>query len=265
MKSEQIKAVTEKATQQLVAELKAGRSEALNGYLKAIGRFHRYSLHNVMLIALQKPNASHVAGFHTWNQLGRHVKKGEKGIFILAPVVRRKSEQDQETKENPPAIAGFRAACVFDISQTDGKELPKIGTVQGDPMDYAARLQAFAKSQGIVVEYSHQIAPARGASCGGKVLLLPGQTPAEEFSTLTHELAHELLHRGERRSATSKQIRETEAEATAFVVSSGIGLNTGSASRDYIQLWSGNAELLNESLSYIRQAGSTLLEALTDE
>ena len=101
-----------------------------------------------MLIALQKPNASHVAGFHTWNQLGRYVKKGGKGIFILAPVLRRKNKQDQETKESSPAIAGFRAACVFDISQTDGKELPRIGTVHGDPMDYAARLQAFAKIAG---------------------------------------------------------------------------------------------------------------------
>jgi hypothetical protein len=82
MKSEQIKAITEKATAQLVAALDAGHSETLNAYLKAIGRFHRYSLHNVMLIASQKPNASYVAGFRTWNELGRFVKKGEKGLMI---------------------------------------------------------------------------------------------------------------------------------------------------------------------------------------
>src|SRR5260221_13754866 len=80
MKSEQIKEITEKATEQLVAALNAGRSEVLAGYLKAIGRFHRYSFHNVLLIASQNPNASYVAGFRTWNQLGRFVKKGEKGI-----------------------------------------------------------------------------------------------------------------------------------------------------------------------------------------
>jgi len=96
-------------------------------------------------------------------------------------------------------------------------------------------------------------------------VLLPGQTPAEEFSTLTHELAHELLHRGKRRSATSKRIRETEADATAFVVTSAIGLDTGSASSDYIQIWNGDAAVLTESLSFIRQAASLLLEALTDE
>jgi len=115
MKSEQIKEITEIATEQLVAALNAGHSEALKGYLKAIGRFHRYSLHNVMLIASQKPNASYVAGFRTWNELGRFVKKGEKGILILAPIVRRKPENEEENREDVSAsIVGFRAAYVFD-------------------------------------------------------------------------------------------------------------------------------------------------------
>jgi hypothetical protein len=83
MKAEQIKEITNRATEQLVAALQSGHSQALTAYLKAIGRFHRYSLHNVLLIALQKPNASYVAGFHTWNELGRFIKKGEKGIMIL--------------------------------------------------------------------------------------------------------------------------------------------------------------------------------------
>jgi hypothetical protein len=94
--------------------------------------------------------------------------------------------------------------------------------------------------------------------------LLPGQSPAEEFSTLAHELAHELLHRGDRRGSTSRRIRETEAEATAFVVCHGIGLETGSAACDYIQLWNGDAQLLTESLGHVRQAVSQMLTALTD-
>jgi antirestriction protein ArdC len=265
MKSEQIKEITERATEQLVAALNAGHSEALTGYLKVIGRFHRYSLHNVMLIASQKPNASYVAGFRTWNELGRFVKKGEKGILILAPIVRRKTEIEKDTEEISTSIAGFRAAYVFDVSQTDGKELPQIGTVHGDPQDHAECLRSFASVQGIAVEYSEQIAPARGVSSGGKVTLLPGQSPADEFSTLAHELAHELLHRGDRRTATSRRIRETEAEATAFVVCDAIGLETGSAASDYIQLWNGDAQLLMESLAYIRQAASQMLRALIDE
>jgi antirestriction protein ArdC len=264
MKSEQVKELTENATEQLVAALKAGRSEALTGYLKAIGRFHRYSLHNVMLIASQKPNASYVAGFRTWNQLGRFVKKGEKGILILAPIVRRKVENEEDREEVSTSIAGFRAAYVFDVSQTDGQELPHIGMVHGEPCEYRERLRVFADAQGISVEYSSEIAPARGTSSGGHIKLLPGQSEAEEFSTLAHELAHELLHRGDRRATTSRQIRETEAEATAFVVCYAIGLETGSAASDYIQLWNGDAKLLAESLGYVRQAASQILTALTD-
>jgi antirestriction protein ArdC len=133
MKSEQIKEITEKATEQLVAALQKGHSEALTNYLKTIGRFHRYSLHNVLLIALQKTHASYVAGFRTWNQLGRFVKKGEKGIMILAPIVRRRPENSDNDEKESSRIAGFRAAYVFDVSQTDSQELPQIGSVHGDP------------------------------------------------------------------------------------------------------------------------------------
>lgn len=263
MKAEQIKEITDRATEQLVTALQSGHSEALTAYLKAIGRFHRYSLHNVLLIASQKPNASYVAGFRTWNELGRFVKKGEKGIIILAPIVRRKAD-DEDEREETRNIAGFRAAYVFDISQTDGKELPQIGIVEGDPCAYSDRLHRFAVEQGISIEYSEDIAPARGTSYGGRIAILPGQSAAEEFSTLAHELAHELLHRGDRRANTSKRIRETEAEATAFVVCEAISLQTGSAAADYIQLWNGNVQTLTESLCYIRQAASQMLEALTD-
>jgi antirestriction protein ArdC len=264
MKSEQIKEMTDRATEQLVAALQAGHSQALSAYLKAIGRFHRYSLNNVLLIASQKPNASYVAGFRTWNELGRFVKKGEKGIMILAPIVRRKVEDEETTDEASRAIAGFRAAYVFDISQTDGAELPQTGVVQGDPRDCTGRLRQFGAAQNIVVEYSSEIAPARGTSFGGRIAILPGQSAAEEFSTLAHELAHELLHRGDRRTTTTKRIRETEAEATAFIVCQAVGLETGSAASDYIQLWNGDVEVLTESLGYIRQAAVQMICALFD-
>jgi antirestriction protein ArdC len=264
MKAEQIKEITEKATEQLVAALQAGQSEELASYLKAIGRFHRYSLYNVMLIASQKPNASYVAGFRTWNQLGRFVKKGEKGILILAPIARRKAENSENDENESSRIAGFRAAYVFDVSQTDGQDLPHIGAVHGDPREHADGLRKVAAAQNIAIEYSQDIAPARGSSHGGRILLLPGQSPAEEFSTLVHELAHELLHRGDRREQTSRKVRETEAEATAFVVCHAIGLENVSAACDYIQLWNGDSQLLTESLGYVRAAASALLVGLTD-
>src|SRR6202049_2251816 len=266
MKSEQIKQITNKAVEQLIAALNEGRSETLTQYLAAIGRFHRYSLRNVMLIASQKPAASHVAGFHAWHKLGRFVKKGEKGIVILAPIVRRKNENEQqnETDESSTAV-GFRAAYVFDISQTDGQELPAIGSVNGDPREYRERLGKFIIELGVTLEYSQDIAPARGTSAGGKITLLPGQSPAEEFATLAHELAHEMMHRDERRASTSKRTRETEAEAVAFVVCHAVSLETGSASQDYIQLYEGDAKLLTASLEHIPKVSSPILNAIGAE
>jgi len=263
MNSENIKKVTNQAIEQLITALNEGRSETLTQYLAAIGRFHRYSLRNVMLIASQKPSATHVAGFHAWHKLGRIVKKGEKGILILAPIVRRKNEsaEQNETDESSTAV-GFRAAYVFDISQTDGQELPEIGSVNGDPRDYHERLEKFVAEQSIALEYSDEIAPARGTSAGGKITLLPGQSPAEEFATLAHEMAHEMMHRNERRSSTSKRVRETEAEAVAYVVCHAIGLETGSAAQDYIQLYDGDAKLLTESLGHIQQTANQILNAI---
>jgi antirestriction protein ArdC len=266
MNSENVKKITNQAIEQLITALKEGRSETLTQYLEAIGRFHRYSLRNVMLIASQKPTATHVAGFHAWHKLGRFVKKGEKGIMILAPVVRRKTEsKEQNEKDESSTPVGFRAAYVFDISQTDGQELPAIGSVNGDPREYRERLATFGAEQGIALEYSEDIAPARGTSAGGKITLLPGQSPAEEFATLAHELAHEMMHRDERRSSTSKRSRETEAEAVAFVVCHAIGLETGSASQDYIQIYDGDAKLLTASLEHIQKAANQILNAIGAE
>src|SRR6202795_4064333 len=204
MNSENIKKVTNQAIEHLIMALNEGRSETLTQYLAAIGRFHRYSLRNVMLIASQNPLPSHVAGFNACNKLGRFVKKGEKGIMILAPIVRRKNEsaKQDETDESSTAV-GFRAAYVFDITKTDGKELPTIGSVNGDPREYRERLAKCVAEQGIALDYSQDIAPARGTSAGGKITLLPGQSPAEELATLAHELAHEMMHRDERRNSTS--------------------------------------------------------------
>jgi hypothetical protein len=169
--------------------------------------------------------------------------------------------EQTETDESSTPV-GFRAACVFDISQTDGQELAEIGNVNGDPREYRERLGKFVTDQGIVLEYSRDIGPARGTSAGGKITLLPGQAPAEDFSTLAHEVAHELMHRDERRSSTSKRSRETEAEAVAFVVCQAIGLETGSAAQDYLGLYGGDAKLLSESLEFVQQTATQILNAI---
>ena len=104
----------------------------------------------------------------------------------------------------------------------------------------------FVEAQRIELNYSDQIRPAKGLSHGGKITLLSGMQPAEEFSTLVHEIGHEMLHRGERRSQTTKSVRETEAEGVSFVVCQAIGLENGSSAADYIQIWHGDANLLRD-------------------
>src|ERR1700740_1917955 len=100
MKTQKAKQIATKAIEELSQALEAGHSEKLREYLGAMARFHRYSWHNVMLIASQRPNATHVAGFRAWHELGRFVKKGEKGILILAPIIRKKAENTSETESD---------------------------------------------------------------------------------------------------------------------------------------------------------------------
>jgi hypothetical protein len=251
----------------LIQQLEAGHSEALTNYLTAMSRFHNYSFGNVLEIARQMPSATKVAGFWTWKNLGRSVNAGAKGIRILAPIVGVRRKKDEEankdiTQQNERVLLGFRNAYVFDVSQTNGVDLPALHEVTGDPGENIDRLAAFVKSKGIQLVYNANIAPALGMSYGGRIALLPGQSKAETFATLVHETAHELLHRSDRRTATTKIVRETEAEAVAFVVGKAVGLVNEEASASYIQLYKGNASLLAESLEVIQQTASVILAAL---
>lgn len=247
------------ATEKLIRQLEAGNSSALKSYLSTVAKFHNYSFGNLMLIGNQRPDATHVAGFHKWIELKRYVRKGEKGIMILAPLIKKTKDEEKDG----PQIVGFRAVYVFDISQTDGEPLPTIEhAVTGDTGDAATRLVTFAASKGITVERSDSILPALGMSYGGRITLAPGQHPAEELTTLIHELAHELLHKGDLRKRTTKTVRETEAEAVSFIVAQAIGLDCGNSSADYIGLYDGNAETLAESLKFVTVAAQDILAAI---
>ena len=139
--------------QSLIEQLEAGHSEALTAYLNAMGRFHNYSFGNILEIARQRPDATSVAGMYAWNQLGRRVKKGERGIRILTPIigVRRKPTEEAEkdiTKQNKAVLVGFRAPYVFDVSQTEGRELPKMREIRGSVGENRERLLSFIECQG---------------------------------------------------------------------------------------------------------------------
>ena len=236
-----------------------------------MGRFHRYSWGNVLLIASQRPTATHVAGIYTWNKLGRIVNEGEKGIMILAPILRKGREESRippnpgdsvAKKDDVFRLAGFRPAFVFDAEQTHGKPLPEFAKTTGDPKDFADKLKALVARQGISVEYDKSIAPAQGVSYGGKIRLIPDMSPAEEFSVLAHELAHEMVHHGKNETRLPKVVVETQAEAIAYVVSRGVGLETNSAAADYIALYNGDKKTLAQSLSVIQETSSRILDEL---
>ena len=255
------------ATDQLIASLKAGKSEELTRYIKAMSIFHSYSFSNTMMIICQRPDATRVAGFQAWKALGRNVRKGESGIMIMAPAMSKKRKD-----EDGIALVGddkttshmyFRPVYVFAQEQTEGDELPDLRSsqVEGDVSVHFDRLVKHVESSGITLEYADDMR-ADGLSHGGKITLKRGMPEAETFSVLCHELGHELLHRGDRRKGTSVVVRETEAEAVAFVVCSSLGLATNDAAVNYIQLYNGDADLLMASLNLIQKAAREILTAI---
>jgi hypothetical protein len=169
------------------------------------------------------------------------VKRGEKGIQILAPMVgkrRNKNDADRNSVQDDsakpqPVLIGFRAVYVFDVAQTEGTDLPEFEhDITGDVGEHRDRLIAFLDSQSITLEYTENI---------------------------------EYLHKSDRRTMTTATVRETEAEAVAFIVGQAVGLEMGKSSSDYIQMYAGNAELLAESLEVIQRTSAVILDAITGE
>ena len=263
---------SDEALQELAEALKQGKSESLIRYLDMMSSFHHYSFCNCMLIALQKPDASYVAGFHRWKALGRHVIKGEAGIAILTPIaVRRKkkaddSKPDDEEHHDPKStgVLGFRTVYVFDVSQTEGADMPEFARLQGDPGEKLLKLEEIVRSHEITIEFVDSLpGDANGMSEGGKISINSNRSNAQMFSTMTHELAHELLHwKEDRRESTSKSIRETEAEAVAYVVCRWAGLECSTKASDYIQLWNGDEKVLIQSMELIRTVSAKIIAEL---
>lgn len=259
----------EKALDQLAASLESGKSDALTAWLKTMSRFHNYSLNNQILIAIQDPQATHVAGFHAWKKFDRLVTKGEKGIMILAPIMKavgKVEEQDskgQTVERTLRAIINAKPVFVFDIAQTHGEPLPKLAGVTGIGSVRVDEVRRLITIKGIDLYYADRLQDgAQGISEGGRIGCVNGLNGPDEIRTLIHELAHELLHRGERRQETTRRSRELEAESVAFVVCTAIGLNAGQCSTDYIHLFRGNKQMLIESLNFIREVSKDILSSL---
>jgi hypothetical protein len=279
MKTEEVKKLAHQALCGLTEQLEQGKSQQLQNYLLAMGRFRSYSLPNVMLIEMQRPGATHVAGYGTWRGLGRQVKRGERGIMILAPIHRRANNGNATTRLEsiPPAkqddataaasnsvIVGFYPVYVFDISQTEGRDLPQFAQAQGDPQGYLQRLRDLIAADGITLECRPSLGGADGCSMPGKILIRSGMESAEEFAVLAHELSHQRMHLGTDQTQ-NHAVQETEAEAVASVVCGSVGMDSRRSSADYIHLHQGDKQLLLKSLERIRRYSIEIIDSIAGE
>jgi antirestriction protein ArdC len=247
-------------------------SEAWRAMLSVAARFHSYSPNNVLLIAAQRPDATRVAGYRAWAQLGRQVRKGEHGIAILAPVLRRAEPAaetgrlDRENSARPSRVLrGFRGTYVFDISQTDGPDLPE---VRPSLLDGAAPLNLWADllDQVEAAEYRFDyadLAPANGRTdfAEGTVTLhrdLPG---AQKVKTLAHELAHVRLHAPDvRPEGCDRRRAEVEAESVAYIVTASHGVKADGYTVPYVTGWAGgDRELITSTATRVVSCARTIL------
>lgn len=215
-------------------------SEDWQHYLDFQSRFHRYSFNNVLLIAAQCHEATRVAGFNAWRKMNRFVRKGEKAIWILAPMVYKNAEA--EDGESDRVIRGFKFVAVFDVAQTDGEELPSIcSRIEGDdPPGHYAQLVTVASSMGFSVE-DHEFGGSTNGDCTHsehRIRVEAHNAPAQRVKTLVHEIAHALLHE----SYDSRALAELEAESVAYVVCQALGIDSSDYSFGYVATWAGGGD-----------------------
>ncbi len=290
-----------KTEQQKVKELtdkleegikKVFEGENYKAYLTTMSKFHNYSFNNTVLIAMQRPDATVLAGYQSWQKnFNRHVKPGEKGIRILAPVpVREKQEREKldpqtqepvlradgqpETEEVEVVIPRFRAVSVFDLSQTEGDPLPalEVPELMGSVENFAVFMQAVEAVSPMPIRYQDISTGAKGycSHSSKEIVIQQGMSESQTMKTGIHEVAHAILHdreqmeeMGERKD---RMTREVEAESVAYTVCQYFGLDTSDYSFPYIAGWSSSREMgeLRASMETIRQTAGDLIDKMTE-
>jgi antirestriction protein ArdC len=256
---------------EIISKLTAGieqlaSSQRWQDWLAVQSRFHHYSFRNTLLIQLQCPEATRVAGFRAWQQLDRQVRKGEKAIWILAPVTRKRDDDDIDDDNNTRVLVAFKPACVFDISQTDGEPLPEVcSRLDGTAPDGVYHnLIAVAHGIGYSVEQDN-LPGATNGDCNfsaRRIRVEASNAPAQQVKTLVHELAHAMLHE----NTQDRPLAELEAESVAFVVCAALGVETDDYSFGYVTGWAGDGDeaiaSIKESASRIQTSADRILATL---
>ena len=288
--AEKLKEITDRL-EQGIAEL--FDSERYKEYLKVMSKFHNYSFRNTVLIAMQKPDASLVAGFSAWkNNFERNVMKGQKGIKIIAPSPYKIKQEMQKidphtqkpvigkdgkpvTEEKEVTIPAYKVVSVFDVSQTEGKELPDIAVdeLTGDVDRYKDFFAALEKTSPVPIAFEN----IEGGSHGyyhledKRIAINEGMSELQTLKTAIHEIAHAKLHdidlnapKDEQQPHVDRRTREVEAESVAYTVCQHYGLDTSDYSFGYVAGWSSGRELseLKSSLETIRSAAAEIINSI---
>ena len=288
--AEKLKEITDRL-EQGIAEL--FDSERYREYLKVMSKFHNYSFRNTVLIAMQKPDASLVAGFSAWkNNFERNVMKGQKGIKIIAPSPYKIKQEMQKidphtqkpiigkdgkpvTEEKEVTIPAYKVVSVFDVSQTEGKELPDIAVdeLTGDVDRYKDFFAALEKTSPVPIAFEN----IEGGSHGyyhledKRIAINEGMSELQTLKTAIHEIAHAKLHdidlnapKDEQQPHVDRRTREVEAESVAYTVCQHYGLDTSDYSFGYVAGWSSGRELseLKSSLETIRSAAAEIINSI---
>ena len=288
--AEKLKEITDRL-EQGITEL--FDSERYKEYLRVMSKFHNYSFNNTLLIAMQKPDASLIAGFNSWkNQFQRNVKKGEKGIKIIAPSpfkIKQETEkidpQTQKpvigrdgkpvTEETEITIPAYKVVSVFDVSQTEGRELPNIAVdaLTGDVEQYSDFFAALEKTSPVPIGFEKIEGGAHGYYHleDKRIALDEGMSELQTLKTAIHEIAHAKLHdidlnapKDEQQPRVDRRTREVEAERVAYTVCQHYGLDTSDYSFGYVAGWSSGRELaeLKSSLETIRSAAADIINSI---
>lgn len=253
--------------------------EEFKRYLAFAARFHKYSANNCLLILTQKPAATRVAGYKKWQELGRQVRRGEEGIRILAPIFR--TVENEETGEKTRVLSSFRVVKVFDVSQTDAvpgaaplPEKPRPTVLRGSSQAACALadcLTRICEAEGLTVREDDEeldgLYPGpNGYYSPRKGLILLRETLAADgkAKSLTHELAHHLLHGDTPLRKEELPTLEAEAEGTAYAVLSYFGIDASSYSFAYVAHWAEHKEVVKAVLSRVQRTARTIIEAVED-
>jgi hypothetical protein len=267
------------AVKEIVSRLEDGvknlfDSEAYKNFLEVMAKFYNYSANNCLLIALQCPTASYVAGYSAWQtKFKRQVRKGEKAIKILAPCphkfVKEVENEDGSKEEREICYTTFRTANVFDVSQTEGEDLPSICKEVGDEVENFEELFGkLEKVSPVKISFEDIQTGANGyfSTADKKIVVKAGMPQGQTLKTTVHEIAHAILHdkdSGEEKGADRKT-KEVQAESVAYTVCNFLGLDTSEYSFGYVAGWSTGKEVkeLQNSLEVIRKTASVIIGAL---